>query len=632
MYLGYQFLLFSSEKGGNRGGTFVEAIFDNVSYLPYWGVNANDSFYQSKFFMSCMIYSEGTFENDMCDVTTEDNKTFTVNVKEGYTWSDGFDISVDDVFFTYNEIIKDNLWQISYLDVYDVITISRKEDNSLVIQFPFASVDNFNFFTQYILPQHVVSGMSLEEYKTDFAQNPVYGGCARIHGGAKDSSSLVFELSECDTNILYYQLKSFESPNDFLSYVNEAETHIVSLYSEAQPLVGYDEYDVLTDKYMTIFFNNESNHLNHSIRRALGGLINETFYTGQYNDYFFKDQLLFETFWSQGGNLENHIINKNPRLDINKDGLERINIQKVPKTVELTWDRAKIVYYLDVIPESGKFGVYFKTQKPYERIIISHEGTTWTITLPYNKDTGKYQYVLELDKNLAEGLNKYSVKWYNKDKIDTIADMDLYYLNLPDVDEESRAKYIEQKGKIKVIYFKDYASEYVAESLQKIFADHTVDQYFNFVGFDTPQEFDTKLLSKDYDIVISPFDFARRKDFSSLLLTDVPTINPSLYTNPTLANYISDYVHKSEEVKESLKAQINDVYANDMPFVVLGQMITPFYIKERYAVLPKDVVYTVETFKKELVESIEIVKNARLSKEKIFSWTVIKEFVNYVFE
>jgi len=142
-----------------------------------------------------------------------------------------------------------------------------------------------------------------------------------------------------------------------------------------------------------------------------------------------------------------------------------------------------------------------------------------------------------------------------------------------------------------VIYYNDPASEYVAKRLQDIFAQELVHQYFNFIAFDTLQEFDTKLLSKDYDIVISAFDFARRKDFSSLLLTDVPTINPSLYTNPQLASYISDYVHKPDLVKESLKSQISDIYANDMPFLVLGQIITPFYLKKDFANFSSDLLY-----------------------------------------
>lgn len=99
------------------------------------------------------------------------------------------------------------------------------------------------------------------------------------------------------------------------------------------------------------------------------------------------------------------------------------------------------------------------------------------------------------------------------------------------------------------------------------------------------EEFEAKLLSKDYDIVLSPFDFARRKDFSSFLLTDIPTINPSLYTNPQLASFVSDYIHQTDVVKETLRAQIGDIYANDMPFFLLGQIIQPYYIKERFAIL-----------------------------------------------
>ena len=55
-----------------------------------------------------------------------------------------------------NEIVRNNIWQISYLDIYDVVTVSRRDDGTIRVIFPFVSVDNMNFFTQYVLPEHVV--------------------------------------------------------------------------------------------------------------------------------------------------------------------------------------------------------------------------------------------------------------------------------------------------------------------------------------------------------------------------------------------------------------------------------------------------------------------------------------------
>ncbi len=634
LILWYQYLLFSSEKDSTRGWTFVEAIFDNVSYLPYWWTNANDSYYQSLFFDSCQKYMSGSYVSSLCDVTTEDNKTYIVSVATWSSWSDWVEVTADDVFFTYNDIIRNNSWQIPHLDVYDVISVNKKDDGTIKVTFPFVSVDNMNFFTQYILPEHVVKSMELEEYKTLFARNPVYGWCARIHESSQDEASLVFELSDCSfTNILFYQLKSFEGEDDFTEYLRNASSNIIGMYSNANEIAWYKNYKVLTDKYMTIFFNHESKHLNNSIRRSLWGLLEKAFYTGDYSNHIFKDHLIFDTFWSEWSNLEHHIINKNPRLDVNKDGLERININKISKKIYLSGGAVnQLVYYLDVMPESDKFAVYFRTEKKYDRIIISHEWTTWTQNLPYNKSIDRYQYNLELGNNITEGLNKYSVKGYNKDKIETIAEIDVYYLNLPAVDDESRQQYIKQKWKIKVIYFDDLASNYVVDKLHAIFDENNASQYFHFVSFSSTSEFDTKLMSKDYDVVISPFDFARKKDFSSFLLTDVPTINPSLYTNTQLASYISDYVHKSDAIRESLKAQINDIYANDMPFIILWQIITPHFVKDNYAVIPSGNVYTIEDFKNSLLENISVVQHARLRKEKVFSWAVMKDFVWSLFK
>lgn len=633
LVLWYQYLLFSADKWAGRWGTFVEAISTNVSYLPYWWTTANDVYYQGLLFPSCLTYNWTWYQDNLCKVSTDDNVNFVVDVIWDKKWSDDREVTVDDVFFTYNELVRNNFWKIWYLDAYSALKILKKDDWTIHVEFPFASVDNLNFFTQYILPKHIVDWMNLEQYKTDFARNPVYGWCARISEKSKDISSFVLEMDGCDfTSILYYQLKYFWSNAEFETYNKEWGSSVIGLYNTFAKQPWFNEYKVLTDKYMTIFFNNESKQLNKDIKRELWWYINSHIYTWDFENYFFKDQLLFETFWSNWSNLEHQIINKNPNLDVSKDGLESLNINKIPNEIVFSWTKEKQVYYLDIMPESGKFAVYLKSAKKYDSLIITQNDWTWTNRLPFIDSNNRYQFTLDISTNIKEWLNKYAIKWYNKDKIETLADIDIYYLNLPAVNEDNKQEYIAQKWKIKVIYFMDDATRFVAKKFEEILKQSELDQYFYFVWYEKSSEFDAKLLSKDYDVVISQFDFARKKDFSSFLLTDVATINPSLYTNQNMASYISDYVHQKGDVKESLKLQINDIYANDMPFVVLGQIVNPYYLSSEYSILSWWNVYSVEELKDELLRNIEISSNLRLDKNKVLSWTVMQEFVKRNFE
>jgi len=137
------------------------------------------------------------YEPEMCKVLTQDNKTFVISLNTTGTWSDSTPITIDDVLFTYQEIIKDNFRDIPNLRNYERIDVEKLSDNSLRVTFPGASVDNFNFFTNYILPKHKLKGVGLNYYLTEFKEQPVTSSCGTIRSGQADESSLVFDVMNC---------------------------------------------------------------------------------------------------------------------------------------------------------------------------------------------------------------------------------------------------------------------------------------------------------------------------------------------------------------------------------------------------------------------------------------------------
>jgi ABC-type transport system substrate-binding protein len=62
-----------------------------------------------------------------------------------------------------------------------------------------------------------------------------------------------------------------------------------------------------------------------------------------------------------------------------------------------------------------------------------------------------------------------------------------------------------------------------------------------------------------------------RKDISNLLSTDNPTINPSLYTNPDLVLALNERFLFSPEARNDIKQRIDDIYRENMPFIILGK-------------------------------------------------------------
>ena len=87
-----------------------------------------DKFYQSLLFQGCVYPTfSGVhvfFTNDLCEVSTTDYQTFFVSVPTEQYRTDGTPITLNDVFFTYKSILKDNYRNIPYLNGRDNLQIS----------------------------------------------------------------------------------------------------------------------------------------------------------------------------------------------------------------------------------------------------------------------------------------------------------------------------------------------------------------------------------------------------------------------------------------------------------------------------------------------------------------------------
>lgn len=270
----YTYVRSSSQEVVNKGGTFVEGIFDTTSYLPYLSNDPKSLFYQGLLFRSCLSYEihnqqKMVYDNDLCKVDTKDHKTYYVSVIPENTWSDGVPISLEDIYFTYKTILVDNAFDLKSLKENANITIS-KENNKIKVEFPEAKRDNNVFFTNYILPQHILMEPNIDMYQQSFALEPVYNNCAKIYSQSTDQYSLVFDLSQCkDTNIGFYQIKNLQKLENLEKTIKEGKKSIVDAYEHDTILSGYTKEILHTDKYILLFLNTQSPRLLVRTRRAL---------------------------------------------------------------------------------------------------------------------------------------------------------------------------------------------------------------------------------------------------------------------------------------------------------------------------------------------------------------------------
>ncbi len=581
--LWYQFLSEHGEKINKKGGTFVEAIFDQISYLPYLKNDWQSLFYQSFLFDACVDYAtlntEG-LEGKYCKIITQDYQTYYVSPNgTGKTWSDGEQWSLEDLFFTYDQVIRQNIWDIKPLTAYNDLQIS-KEENRLKITFPTSTTDNNFFFSFAILPKHVLEHARFEDYISTFALNPITSACGKLVTKSNDAHSLIFNLMQCEqTNLAFYQIKSYPDFESLSKSVLEDQNTIVDVYAHQIQLPGYERANVVKSDILSLFFNTKSPKMKVRLRRALGGLINSKFYIGEEYGKFlrkYKGDLL-NLFYSDGSNIKefiNRISLSEKEEGIQQKDLEDSGVQALKKSISINGVERKFVFYTP--KTDSTFNLQIKFSNQFEQIKVKDNKGHEFSPKNYKKTDKKITYPLEPGKNLNHGLNQYTITGVIKGKTYTIANIDLYFLSKAEAPKDEHNRW-----KINVLYYNSLESNFAVKQLKKILEEAKILDNFLFEQVSSPEQFEAKLVLGDYDILLNTINIGLKKDILKILTTDEVLANPSKYTNPNLMSLFKQYTRSPQ--KTEIAQQINAIFAQDMPLILLGHPYNFVNIKEDLA-------------------------------------------------
>jgi hypothetical protein len=472
-------------------------------------------------------------------VYTEDNQNYVVALlNTGTQWNDGVAVTIDDVFFTYDEIIRQNKRGIPALNIWNTISVAL-EDGKVKVSFPTATETNINFFTYYLLPKHILRTASLEEYITNFSLAPVGNMCATIMPQNKDVYSLIFDVNNCeDTNFSYYQIKDYGSFENFdANLQGEGKRSIVDVYEAPYSLEGFVEKKILTSELLGIFFNTNSEKMKVRLRRSLGGLIASNFYTGNYEKYVKKyDGQFLNYFMSEGENVQD-LISRVSLTDsgaINQQDLKDSGAKELPESITINGVDRKFIFFLQK-PESSR-NLEIKFSNEFENIkITAPDGSVFT-PKSYNKKDKKVTYKLTTNENLKVGSNQYIIQGTIKGKTYAIASIDLYvFENL------STTHTGENQRKLNVLYYNEPPSLFAVQQLRNIFKEAGILENFIFEEVMNPEELEGKLLMGSYDLYIGGIDLGSKQDILALFATEDALLNPSKYRNPILNSLIKQY-------------------------------------------------------------------------------------------
>lgn len=613
----------------SKWGTFVEWIFDTISYLPYLNNDFQSRFYQWFLFDSCLDYSlddawEVTYTDNLCHVTTRDYKTYYASINSWNVWSDWVPFSIEDIYFTYHDIIKENKLEIDYLEKYANIDVSLEADQVKVV-FKNSSQDNTLFFTNYILPKHALLEPNKDMYSQSFAIEPVHDGCAKIKSQTTDQDSLIFDLSNCnDTSLWYYQIKMLKSLSSFKESLSQMNWSIIDVYEGEDEFDWYNTINLRTNKLVALFFNTKSDKMTVRLRRALWWFIYYNFFDTDDNEYIMKyDWDVFTQYLSSWWNVLDFLSRVNVNKWLTKDELVESGVRPYTWKVSFTQKDKVVTFYSEDSSSSYSFDMSFDTE--YNKIWIQINNKTWSLFYPsnYNSKTKSAKFVAsQKDGSLVDWLNNYiiySISWEKKDQIWTI---NLYNLDAQQLDETEAEQLV-------VLYFDDKVSNYIVSRLKVIFSEFWIAWNFKFMKFDDVNEMEWKLTAWDYDIVINTIDMWLNKDISALFGSETSKTNPSQYSDARLLSLLKQYNESDNKVK--IVSEINSIYANDMPLVMLWREYDQVHMKdELYNKLDIDNLYFYEYNWRDLVyKYLSLTENIYVDKDEVKNlknfWKFIKD-------
>ena len=574
--------------------TFVEWIFDEVSYLPYLKNDNQSVFYQKFLFRSCLNFYKDDEEHgmidgvymwenlwyaqDLCKVYTEDNQNYVLKIAdEDAVWSDWVPVTIEDIFFTYDEILRKNRWWIASLNTWNSVKVSL-EDWKVNVSFPTISSDNASFFVNAILPKHVVESMDLNTYKDYFSLAPVIDWCATIMPQSKDVNSLIFDVNACrDTKFAYYQVKNYDSFENFESFLEwKNEKAIVDVYSSMYWLEWFTWQNVLTSKLLWVFFNTDSGKANVRLRRSLWWLIYHNFFTGGYEKYIKEYDWEFLNYyvsaWENVTELLNRLTLEEWDEAIDTNDLKDSWAQELPKNMSINWVDRKFVFFMQKPDNSRDLEIKFSNEFSDIKVKASADWSTWSPKNYKTKDK-KIVYKLVNGQNLKVWVNNFTISWFIKNKTYTIASIDVYVF-----DRLSTSQSEDNQWKLSVLYYNDPASIFAIQQMRDIFKTAGILDNFVFEPVYNAEELEWKLLMWTYDVFVWTIDLGSRRDILPLFWTEDPLLNPSRYRNPILNSLINQYYKTNDEY---VKSQINILLAQDMPLIFIWNTYDSIQVQEK---------------------------------------------------
>lgn len=619
IHLGYQYVEQYSAKVPVKWGTIVEWVIWTFNYLPYTSKKSLDEYYQKLLFNGCVknvnLSWVSSFVNDLCDVTTKDYKNYYVTLPRELYWIDDKPLTMDDLMFTYQTILKENIWKISDLNAYSKVEITQTSNSTLKISFPKQSRDNILLFTNPLLPKHILGDKDVDYYLKTFAKQPVYISCAVLDLLKSRDSNFIIDVSQCkDLYPKIIQLRMFPDENRAISYLQTKDSIVDYLLVDTEKQELFQsistQYTGLfnpSSTLYTLFFN--INTVSDVVRKTLSNNL-----IWQQYDNLLYHKTLFSYIPVTGTYLKDIIANQSVS-SWNVSGSLINSFPFLPKNIWIFWKGKYKEYYLDEFRD--KYLIQFKFDTKYDKITIAANGPYEFTPDSYDAENKTCAYNLSLQfKNIKKWINNYTVYGYMWWKQVKLLTMRVHYGVKPSV-----SPIITKKTNYSIIYLDEPNSSRIVDTLKTYFKDEWVDAYFSRSPYTNFTEFEWKLSSKSYDMVLLPIELWNKNDLSALFSDNI-LLNPSQYTNDRLIQLLQNFSNGNKNAIHEILTLYQKIY----PFTMLWSLKQKIFVKQEFSSKISGE-YTSHSFRDRFMNELKTYESIVIDKKTIWNRSNIIQFI-----
>ncbi len=281
-----------SQNTGSK--IYTEALVGQITHLNpvYTELSDVDSDISSLIFSGLVRYNPKTkeFDEDIATHTlSEDKLIYTFTLKNGIIWEDGLEMTADDIYFTYVDVIQNENFKNPILKS-NFQGVKIEQPNSRTITFTLNAPNSFFYseLTTGILPKHILQDTPVEDIdKSDFNKSPIGAGPYKVEGSYQTNSDSTSTVTLIRNDKYFGATPSIEKIR-FIAYTNINELidnrsvwHGAGRIKSSQ-IADIDTSDLSSisyelPQYTALFLNTDSKFLGkNKVRLAISKAIDKT--------------------------------------------------------------------------------------------------------------------------------------------------------------------------------------------------------------------------------------------------------------------------------------------------------------------------------------------------------------------